>query len=90
MPSTQLVYVVSLMWQCFFDLQGSSSGQRYNMHKCIYLIQLNTFILYNLIDIAMYIFKQICTTEILMLNTTTTVQVFPFVCRNNTSLKMAL
>jgi len=28
----------------FFDLQGSSSGQWYNTHKCIYLIKLNTFI----------------------------------------------
>jgi hypothetical protein len=34
------------------------------MHKCVYLIQLNIFILYNLIDIATCIFKQICKTEI--------------------------
>jgi len=82
----------------FFDLKGSSSGQRYSTHKCIYSIQLNTFILYDLIDIATCIFKQICKTEttikgkneISILNTITILQVFPFMYCNTTGLKTAL
>ena len=87
--NTTSIYCIFNM-AMFFDLKGSSSGQWYNMHKCIYLIHLKTFILYNMTDIVTCIFKQICMTEISIPNTITIVQVFPFMYCTSTGLKKIL